>query len=176
MYRTLKLDSKNGIATVTLNRPEARNAMSARLMREMIACAGRVGTMRDVDVVIVRGSGVCFSAGADLKDSSRWGNGELHLIVRHVACRVRADIRVGVHRFLGHAHRIAGQGEDLLRHRARGGERLALRHGVVHQAHRQRLGGRDPFAQNAQAFRARWRWASWTMPRRRARRSRRHAR
>ena len=68
MYRTLKLDIKNAIATVTLNRPEARNAMSAQLMREMIACAGRVSAMRDVDVVILRGSGVCFSAGADLKD------------------------------------------------------------------------------------------------------------
>jgi enoyl-CoA hydratase len=74
MYRTLKLAIKDAIATVTLNRPEARNAMSAKLMREMIACAGRVGAMRDVDVVIVRGSGVCFSAGADLKDASRWGN------------------------------------------------------------------------------------------------------
>jgi enoyl-CoA hydratase/carnithine racemase len=77
MYGTLKIENKNGIATVTLNRPEARNAMSARLMREMIACAGRVGAMRDVDAVIVRGSGVCFSAGADLKDASRWGNSEL---------------------------------------------------------------------------------------------------
>ena len=77
MYRSLKVESRNGIAVVTLHRPEARNAMSAQLMREMIACAGRVGAMRDVDVVIVRGSGVCFSAGADLKDASRWGNGEL---------------------------------------------------------------------------------------------------
>ena len=77
MYRTLKLDSKGAIATVTLNRPEARNAMSARVMREMIACAARIGGMRDVDAVIVRGSGACFSAGADLKDASRWGNGEL---------------------------------------------------------------------------------------------------
>jgi enoyl-CoA hydratase len=74
MYRTLKLDIKDAIATLTLNRPEARNAMSAKLMREMIACAGRVGAMRDIDVVIVRGSGACFSAGADLKDASRWGN------------------------------------------------------------------------------------------------------
>jgi enoyl-CoA hydratase len=75
MYRTLKLETKKGIGVVTLHRPEARNAMSAKLMREMIACAGRVSAMRDVDVVIVRGSGVCFSAGADLKDVSRWGEG-----------------------------------------------------------------------------------------------------
>ena len=76
MYRTLKLDISNAIATLTLNRPEARNAMSAALMREMIACAGRIATRRDLDVVIVRGSGSCFSAGADLKDLKRWGNRE----------------------------------------------------------------------------------------------------
>ena len=78
MYRTLKLEIKGAIATVTLNRPEARNAMSAQLMREMIACAGRVAALREVDVVILRGSGKCFSAGADLKDASRWA-GQLPL-------------------------------------------------------------------------------------------------
>jgi len=75
MYRTLKLEIKGAIATVTLNRPDSRNAMSAALMREMIACAGSLAAKREVDVVIVRGSGKCFSAGADLKDASRWGNG-----------------------------------------------------------------------------------------------------
>ena len=74
MYRTLNLQAKDGIATVTLNRPEARNAMSAELMEEMIACAARIAARRDVDVAIVRGSGGCFSAGADLKDSRRWAN------------------------------------------------------------------------------------------------------
>ena len=74
MYRTLKLEIKDAIATVTLNRPEARNAMSAELMREMIACAGEIAARRDADVAIVRGSGVCFSAGADLKDPARWAN------------------------------------------------------------------------------------------------------
>ena len=74
MYRTLKIESKDAVATLTLNRPEARNAMSAELMREMIACAGEIAARRDIDVVVVQGSGVCFSAGADLKDASRWGS------------------------------------------------------------------------------------------------------
>jgi len=74
MYRTLKLEINKGIAAVTLNRPEARNAMSAELMREMNDCAGDIAARRDVDVAIVHGGGVCFSAGADLKDASRWGN------------------------------------------------------------------------------------------------------
>ena len=74
MDGTLKLEIKQAVATVTLNRPESRNAMSAALMREMIACAGRLAARHDVDVAIVRGSGGCFSAGADLKDAKRWGN------------------------------------------------------------------------------------------------------
>ena len=74
MYRTLDLEITGAIATVTLNRPDARNAMSAELMREMIACAARIAARREVDVAIVRGSGGCFSAGADLKDPSRWAN------------------------------------------------------------------------------------------------------
>lgn len=79
MYRNLKLELKDAIATVTLNRPESRNAMSAALMREMIACAGRLAARRELEVVIVRGSGACFSAGADLKDTRRWRNERLPL-------------------------------------------------------------------------------------------------
>jgi len=74
MFRTLKLQVSARIALVTLDRPEARNAMSAQLMREMIACAGRIAAMRDVDVAIVQGRGKQFSAGADLKDAARWGD------------------------------------------------------------------------------------------------------
>jgi enoyl-CoA hydratase/carnithine racemase len=76
MYRTLKLAGDGRVATVTLDRPQARNAMSAQLMREMIACAGRLAARRGLDVVILRGSGKWFSAGADLNDASRWGNAE----------------------------------------------------------------------------------------------------
>src|SRR5262245_25534575 len=77
MYRTLKVEAKSRVATVTLNRPEARNAMSTQLMREMIACAGRIGSMREIDVVILRGAGKYFSAGRDLKDARSWyGSGQ----------------------------------------------------------------------------------------------------
>jgi len=74
--QTLKVKLSGALAIVTLNRPEARNAMSAQLMREMIACAGRLAAHRELRAVIVRGAGVCFSAGADLKDRTRWGEGQ----------------------------------------------------------------------------------------------------
>jgi enoyl-CoA hydratase/carnithine racemase len=73
-YRTLKVTAAGRIAHVVLNRPESRNAMSAQLMREMITCAQRLGAQRELDVIIVRGAGKWFSAGADLNDASRWGN------------------------------------------------------------------------------------------------------
>jgi enoyl-CoA hydratase len=71
-YRTLSVSISGPIATVALERPAQRNALSTDLMREMIACAGELAARDDIDVVVVTGSGKCFSAGADLKDSQRW--------------------------------------------------------------------------------------------------------
>lgn len=82
MFRTLKVTRRGRVASVALNRPEARNAMSAELMREMIACAGELAARRDLDVVIVHGTGAWFSAGADLKDASRWANEAMPLAER----------------------------------------------------------------------------------------------
>lgn len=75
MYRNLKLECDGRLARLTLHRPERRNAFSAELMREMIAAAGELAARRDLDAVIVTGSGGVFSAGADLKDATRWAGG-----------------------------------------------------------------------------------------------------
>jgi enoyl-CoA hydratase/carnithine racemase len=75
MYRHLQISRAGRLARVVLARPERRNAFSADLMREMIACAGELATQRDVDAVVLSGSGGVFSAGADLKDSTRWAGG-----------------------------------------------------------------------------------------------------
>lgn len=72
MHKTLMIETAGSIATVTLNRPGSRNAMSALFMTEMLACAGELAARQDLDVVLVHGAGTCFSAGADLKDSRRW--------------------------------------------------------------------------------------------------------
>lgn len=72
MGRQLRSEYSGRIATVTLDRPARRNAFSAELMRELIACAGELACRKGIDAVIVAGAGGCFSAGADLKDESRW--------------------------------------------------------------------------------------------------------
>lgn len=59
-----QLDS--GIATITLNRPERRNALSLELMCDLIAEFENLRTQKDVRAVILAASGKVFSSGHDL--------------------------------------------------------------------------------------------------------------
>jgi enoyl-CoA hydratase len=70
------------LATVTLNRPEARNALSRALMRELIDLARQLADRMDVDVVILGGGERCFSAGVDLKESNAWADASLSAVER----------------------------------------------------------------------------------------------
>ncbi len=56
------------VATVTLNRPEARNALSRDLRRELPAALERADADPGVDVVILTGADPAFCAGLDLKE------------------------------------------------------------------------------------------------------------
>jgi hypothetical protein len=58
------------IATVTLNRPEARNALSGALTHALWDAITAAGDAPDVDAVIVTGAGAAFCAGVDLKEIS----------------------------------------------------------------------------------------------------------
>jgi enoyl-CoA hydratase len=85
MYEHLKLSFAERLATVTLARPARRNALSAGLMREMISCANDLAARQDLAAVIVTGADGCFSAGADLKDSTRWAGGAALLEQREIS-------------------------------------------------------------------------------------------
>ena len=54
------------VRRITLNRPEKRNALNARLRREILAALRTHDDDPDVRVSIIRGAGPCFSAGYDL--------------------------------------------------------------------------------------------------------------
>lgn len=65
---TLQVDGD--IATITLNRPEVRNALNRQLMIDLMATADRVSDREDIRAVIFFAEGTDFSVGADLKDIS----------------------------------------------------------------------------------------------------------
>lgn len=56
------------IATLTLNRPEARNALNRALMHALWDAVGTAGNDPDVAAVIITGSDPAFCAGVDLKE------------------------------------------------------------------------------------------------------------
>jgi len=62
----LNIDINNGVARVTLNRPELRNAFDDALIRELQAAFDRLGKDKAVRVVVLAGNGPAFCAGADL--------------------------------------------------------------------------------------------------------------
>ena len=60
-------DDKEGLATLTLNRPEKLNALTTALFAELDAHIGQIAAATDrVGLVVLRGAGKCFSAGNDL--------------------------------------------------------------------------------------------------------------
>ncbi len=62
----LSVDAR-GAARLVLNRPDAKNAMSQELMRELSAAAGELAADPAVRLIVLTGAGDVFSAGGDLK-------------------------------------------------------------------------------------------------------------
>lgn len=71
MNETVKIDYQGSIATITINRPEKRNAINNNVMEGIVEAAKIVDKSDDVKVIILTGAGKkAFSAGADIKELS----------------------------------------------------------------------------------------------------------
>lgn len=67
----------NGIAVVTLDRPETRNAQNIAMTYELNACFDDAARRSDVKVIVLRAAGPHFSSGHDLRDTARPDDGDL---------------------------------------------------------------------------------------------------
>jgi feruloyl-CoA hydratase/lyase len=67
-YQTVLVEKSDGVAIVTLNRPEKKNAMSPQLHQDMTAVLEDLRYDPDARVVILTGAGDTFCAGMDLKE------------------------------------------------------------------------------------------------------------
>jgi 2-(1,2-epoxy-1,2-dihydrophenyl)acetyl-CoA isomerase len=90
-YTTMTLDISDGVAAITLNRPEAANALSAEMARELHDAVLHIDADDAVRAVIITGSGRFFCAGGDLKSFADQGDdlprfvkgmaGEFHMAI-----------------------------------------------------------------------------------------------
>jgi isohexenylglutaconyl-CoA hydratase len=65
---TLLTELRDGVLHVTLNRPERRNAVSSRMIDELLAVFALAERAVDLRAIVLRGAGGSFCAGADVKD------------------------------------------------------------------------------------------------------------
>ena len=66
-FENLELREEDGLATITLNRPEAANAIDMEMARELMRAAIHCDQSADVRVVLLDAKGKRFCAGGDLK-------------------------------------------------------------------------------------------------------------
>ena len=66
-YNTVRYAEDQGIATITLNRPDKRNAITYELMQDLVAALNKAGSS-SAQVVIITGAGKAFCAGMDLEN------------------------------------------------------------------------------------------------------------
>jgi len=76
-YTDLSVAVANRVATVTINRPEARNAINQRLIRELRTIWDDLADDPQVNAVLITGAGAFFSVGGDVKAMSERPGGDV---------------------------------------------------------------------------------------------------
>ena len=69
-YETIRHELSDGVATITLNRPESLNALNAKMRGELLAALKAAGRDAAVRAVAITGEGRAFCSGADLRGGS----------------------------------------------------------------------------------------------------------
>jgi 2-(1,2-epoxy-1,2-dihydrophenyl)acetyl-CoA isomerase len=84
-YEYVTLEKEQGVAVITLNRPDRLNALGTRILNDLTAAIDEVSGDDEVRVVVFTGSGRGFCAGADLVEPSPFAAEERWLRVKPMA-------------------------------------------------------------------------------------------
>lgn len=78
-YKFLKYSEKDGVAWLTLNRPEVVNALSMAMSDEFVDVIETVRRSMTLRVLVIQGAGGNFCAGDDLKEMPQWGDANQYM-------------------------------------------------------------------------------------------------
>ena len=105
-FQATKIKIENNILTITLNRPEKKNALNNVMMNEICYALSYAKQERDIRVVIIGAEGDVFCAGADLRREQSEsnvpkieGSDDISLLIRHlykpVICQIQGSVHAG---------------------------------------------------------------------------------
>jgi enoyl-CoA hydratase len=77
-YGNILVERRGRVGLVTLNRPEALNALNKATLDELVAAVSAMDTDPEVGAVVITGSGKAFAAGADIKEMASKGYREMY--------------------------------------------------------------------------------------------------
>lgn len=77
MHNLIMSIDKRGVATLTLNRPERRNALDDEMIRELTRALRDINGRQDVRVLVLTGAGSAFCAGGDIRWMFRMGGASM---------------------------------------------------------------------------------------------------
>lgn len=82
-FTELRYEVVGAVATITLDRPDALNALTATLRAELLAALERAEGDRSIRVIVLTGAGRAFCAGQDLKERLEPHPADIEDVVRH---------------------------------------------------------------------------------------------
>ena len=77
-WETIKFEKKNKIALITLNRPNALNALNLKLTEEVCSLIGDIENNGEIDCSIITGSEKAFAAGADISEMKNRSHSQMY--------------------------------------------------------------------------------------------------
>ena len=92
-YQTITLSVNDGLATLTLNRPEQANAMNPLMAKELSAAATYLAEVNDLRCVLLQSTGKLFCAGGDISEFAASGS-DVGRLIRTMA----GDLHVAISR------------------------------------------------------------------------------
>jgi len=95
-YETILTETRGRVGWITLNRPEALNALNTQTMRDVVAAAEAYDADPGIGAIVVTGSERAFAAGADIKEMEAKTGLEMVMDDHFGAWRRFADVRTPV--------------------------------------------------------------------------------
>ncbi|KRA24656.1 enoyl-CoA hydratase [Microbacterium sp. Root61] len=78
-YETIIVETRGKVGWITLNRPDALNALNSTLIREIVTAGKAFDADQSIGAIVLTGSAKAFAAGADIKEMSDMGYVDMYL-------------------------------------------------------------------------------------------------